>query len=125
MGGSLEGNIEGDDRLYDGGDRSRLESSIPSLSSSASHLRFLVRFAGGEEGGGVAAGTGALAVVTWAGGGQAVVVADGHRCRRQRRLRLFVAAVSVGKRQNSVTSWNPVWWLTETRAAWPEETHMS
>ena len=104
MGGSLEGDIEGDDRLYDGGDRSRLESSIPSLSSSASHLRFLVRFAGGEEGGGVAAGAGALAVVTWAGGGQAVVVADGHRCRRRRRLWLFVAAVGDGKRQNRVTS---------------------
>jgi hypothetical protein len=66
---SLEGDVEGDDRLYDGGDRSRLESSSPSLSSSASHLRFLVCFAGGEEGGGVMAGTGALAVPTWAGCG--------------------------------------------------------
>jgi hypothetical protein len=99
MGGSLGGDTEGDERLYDGGDRSRLESSLPSLSSSTSHLRFLVRFAGGEEGGGVAAGTGALA-----GGGQAVVVADGHRCRRRRRLRLIVAAVGDGKRQNRVTS---------------------
>jgi hypothetical protein len=76
---SLEGDVKGDDRLYDGGDRSRLESSCPSLSSFASHLRFLVRFAGGEEGGGVTAGTGALAVPTWAGDRQAVVVADGHR----------------------------------------------
>ncbi len=100
VGRSLKGDVDGDDRLYDGGDRSRLESSIPSLSSSASHLRFLVRFAGG----GVAAGAGALAVVTWAGGGQAVVVADGHCCRRRRRLRLFVAAAGDGKRQNRVTS---------------------
>ncbi len=76
---SLEGDVEGDDRLCDGGDSSRLKSSSPSLSSSASHLRILVRFAGGKEGGGVTAGTGALVVPTWAGDGQAVVVAEGHR----------------------------------------------
>jgi hypothetical protein len=104
VGRSLKGDVDGDDRLYDGRDRSMLESSIPSLSSSASHLRFLVRFAGGEEGGGVAAGAGALADVTWAGSGQSVVMADRHRCRRRRRLRLFVAAAGDGKRQNRVTS---------------------
>jgi hypothetical protein len=34
-----------------------------------------------------------------------VVTADGHRGRRQRRLRLFAAIVCVGNRQYSVTSW--------------------
>ncbi len=104
IGGGMDGGVEGDGWLYDGGVRRRLESSSPSLSSSTSHLRFLVRFAGGNIGGGVSAGAGALAVATGAGDGQAVVVAEGHRWRRRRRLRLFVATVCVGNRQNSVTS---------------------
>ncbi len=101
----MDGGVVGDGWLYDGGVRRRLESSSPSLSSSTSHLRFLVRFAGGDMGGGISAGAGALAVAADAGGGQAVVITEGHRWRRRRRLRLFVATVCVGNRQNSVTSW--------------------
>ncbi len=67
--------------VINGGVRRRLESSSPSMSSSTSHLRFLVRFAGGEMGGGVSAGAGALAVPTGVGDGQAVAVAEGHRWR--------------------------------------------
>jgi hypothetical protein len=84
----MDGGVEGDGRLYDGGVRRRLESSSPSLSNSTSHLRFLVCFAGGDIGGGVSAGAGALAVATGDGDGQAVVVTEGHRWRRQRRLRI-------------------------------------
>jgi hypothetical protein len=54
-----------------------------------------------------------------------VMVAEGYRWRRRRRLRVFAAAICVGKRQKSVTSWKPVRWFTETRAAWPEVTQMS
>jgi hypothetical protein len=73
----MDGGVEGNGWLYDSGVRRRLESSSPSLSSSTSHLRFLVRFAGGDIGGGVSAGAGALAVAPGAGDGQAVVVAEG------------------------------------------------
>jgi hypothetical protein len=52
----MDGGVEGDGWLNDGGVRIRLESSSLSLSSSTSHLRFLVRFAGGDTGGGVSAG---------------------------------------------------------------------
>jgi hypothetical protein len=101
----MDGGVEGDGWLYDGGVRMRLESSSPSLSSSTSHLLFLIRLAGGDIGGVVSAGTGALAVAAGAGGGQAVVMTEGHRWRRRRCLQLFVATVCVGNQQNSVTSW--------------------
>ncbi len=58
-----DGGDKGDGLLYDGGVRRRLESSAPSLSSSNSHLRFLVHFAGGDIGGGDSAGAWAMAVV--------------------------------------------------------------
>jgi hypothetical protein len=102
----MDGGVEGDGWLNDGGVRIRLESSSPSLSSSTSHLRFLIRLAGGYIGGGVSAGAGAL-VAAGTGGAQAVVMAEGHRGRRRRRLRLFAAIVCVGNRQYSVTSWKP------------------
>jgi hypothetical protein len=96
----MDGGVEGDGWLYDGGVRMRPESSSPSLSSSTSHLRFLIRLAGG-----VLAGAGALVVAAGAGGAQAMVMTEEHRGRRRRRLRLFVATVCVGNRQYSVTSW--------------------
>jgi hypothetical protein len=99
----MDGGVEGDGWLYDGGVRMRLESSSPSLSSSTLHLRFLICLAGGDIGGGVSAGTGALVVAAGAGGAQAMM--EGHRGRRRRRLRLFVAIVCVGNRQYSVISW--------------------
>jgi hypothetical protein len=104
IGGSMDGGVEGDGLLYNGGVRRRLESSSPSLSNSTSHLRFLVSLAGGDIGGGVSAGAGALAVATGTGDGQAVKVAEGHHWRRRWRLRLFVTTVCVGNRQKSVTS---------------------
>jgi hypothetical protein len=67
--------------LFNGGVRRRLESSSPSLSSSTSHLRFLVHFAGGDIGSGDSAWVLAVAMVT--GDGQAVMVAEGHRWQRQ------------------------------------------
>jgi hypothetical protein len=79
IGGSMDGGVEGDGLLNNGGIRRRLESSSPSLSNSTSHLRFLVCFAGGDIGGGVSAGAGMLAVATGTGDGLAVVVAEGHR----------------------------------------------
>jgi hypothetical protein len=83
-GGSMDdGGDEGDGLLYDGGVRRRLESSSPSLSSSTSHLHFLVHFAGGDIGGGVLAGAWTLAVATVTGDGQAVMVAEGHRWRQR------------------------------------------
>jgi hypothetical protein len=100
----MDSSVEGDGLLYDGSVRRRLESSSPSLSNSTSHLRFLVRFAGGDVGGGVSAGAGVLDVATGTGEGQAVVVAERHRWRRRQHLRLFVATVCVRKRQKSVTS---------------------
>jgi hypothetical protein len=54
----MDGGVEGDGWLYDGGVRMRLESSSPSLSSSTLHLCFLVRLAGGDIGGGVSGGAG-------------------------------------------------------------------
>jgi hypothetical protein len=120
-----DGGDKGDGLLYDGGVRRRIESSIPSLSSSTSHLRFLVRFAGGDIGSGGSAGAWALAVATVTGDGQAVMMAEGHRWQRRRHLRVFAATICVGKRQMSVTSWKPVRWFTETRAAWPEVIQMS
>ncbi len=81
--GGMDGGVEGDSWLYDGSVRMRLESSSPSLSSSTSHLCFLIRLAGGDIGGGVSAGTGVLAVAAGAGGGQAVVMTEGHRWQRR------------------------------------------
>ncbi len=54
-----------------------------SLSSSASHLHFLVRFAVGEFGGGVMAAVEVSVVVAMSGGAQAMMVLEGHRCRRR------------------------------------------
>jgi hypothetical protein len=82
----------------------RLLFSSSSLSSSASHLRFLVRFAGGELGGGITAAVEVSVVVAMSGGAQAMIVLEGHRCRRRRRFREFVAIVSIGNRQKIVTS---------------------
>jgi hypothetical protein len=70
VGCSLDGGDEGDGLLYDGGVRRRLESSSPSVSNSTSHLRFLVRFAGGDIGGGASAGAGAPAVAMETGTGR-------------------------------------------------------
>jgi hypothetical protein len=75
----MDGGVEDDGWLYDGNVRMRLESSSPSLSSSTSHLRFLIRLAGGDIGGGVSAGAGALVVAAGTGGVQAVVTTEGHR----------------------------------------------
>ncbi len=103
--GGMDGGVEGDGWLYDGGVRMRLESSSPSLRSSTSHLRFLIRLAGGDIGFGVSAGAGALVVAAGTGGAPAVVTAEGQCGRRRRRLRLFAAIVCIGNRQCSVTSW--------------------
>jgi hypothetical protein len=79
-GGSMDdGGNEGDGLLYDGSVRRRLESSSPSLSSSTSHLCFLVSFAGSGKGGGDLAGAWALTMARVTGDGQAVMVAEGHR----------------------------------------------
>jgi hypothetical protein len=89
------GGNEGDGVSYDGGVRRRLVSSSPSLSSSTSHQRFLVRFAGGDMGRGDSAEAWALAVDAVTGSRQAVMVAEGHRWRQRRHLRIFFAAVCV------------------------------
>jgi hypothetical protein len=62
--------------------------------------------AGGEAGGGDidAAWTQAEVVGAITGGGQAVTVAEGHRWRRRRRLRVLAAVTCVVKRQKRVTS---------------------
>jgi hypothetical protein len=112
------GGDKGDGLLYDSSIRRRLESSAPSLSSSNSHLRFLVRFAGGDMGGGDLAGAWALAVAAVTSDWQAVMVAEGNCWRRRRCLRVFAATICVGKRQKSVTSWKLVRWFTVTRAVW-------
>jgi hypothetical protein len=80
MGGSGkdDGGDEGDGVSYDGGVSRRLMSSFPSLSSSASHHRFLVRLAGGGAGGGDLDEAWALAVAAMTGKEQAVMVAGGH-----------------------------------------------
>ncbi len=89
---------DGDCISCDGGVRRRLVLPSPSLSSSASHLLFLVLLAGGEMGGGSSAegsrsalGSGSAGCSTEVegrsqavdtvvvGGGQAAIVADGHR----------------------------------------------
>jgi hypothetical protein len=117
------GGDDGDGISNDGGVRRRLVSSSPSLSSSASRRLFLVLLAGGEMGGGGSAGGSSLAVGAMVVGcGQAAMVVDGHRWRRRRCL--WIVAV-VGKRQERATSWYPVIWFTETRAAWPMATQMS
>jgi hypothetical protein len=141
-GGDTNGSGNDDDSVsYDGGVRRRLVLSFLSLSSSTSHRLFLVRLAGGKMGGGsLAEGFGSAECSGSAGcsaeaegwslavgamvvdGGQAAMVADGHRWRRRRRLRTFAV---VGKRQKRVTSLFPMVWLTETRAAWPVVTQMS
>jgi hypothetical protein len=87
MGGSGrdDGGDKGDGVSYDGGVSKRLMSSFPSLSSSASHRRFLVRSAGGEIGVGDLGEAWvlavALAVAAMTGDEQAVMVAGGHRWR--------------------------------------------
>jgi hypothetical protein len=106
--GSGMGGDSSDGMLCEGGERRRLVSSSPSLSSSTSQRRFLVRLAGGETGGGGnvdvigggdvdAAWTQAEAVGAITGGGQAVMVAEGHRWRRRHRLRVLTAVACVGK----------------------------
>jgi hypothetical protein len=75
---------DGDNVLYEGGVRTRLMSSSPSLSSSTSHRLFLVRLAGGETGGGVSSECCSLAVSAMTdGGGQAATMTEGHCLRRQ------------------------------------------
>jgi hypothetical protein len=82
---------DGDCISCDGGVRRRLVSS-PSLSSSTSHLLFLVLLAGGKVGAGSSAegsgsAEGSTEVEGWSlavnamvvNGGQAAMVADGHR----------------------------------------------
>ncbi len=102
----------------EGGESRRLVSSSPSLSSSTSQQRFLVRLAGGEAGGGDGGGdvdvigggdvdaawTQAEVVGALTGGGQAVTVAEGHRWRWRRRLQVLTAVACVRKRQKRVTS---------------------
>jgi hypothetical protein len=92
--------------LYEGDVSRRLVSSSPSLSSSTSQRRFLVCLAGGKTGGGNSVAVWAQAEVVGAmtGGGQAVTVAEGHRWRRRRRLRVFATVTCVVKRQKRVTS---------------------
>jgi hypothetical protein len=125
--GSMDGGgDDGDGISNDGGVRRRLMSSSQSLSSSASHRLFLVLLAGGEMGGGGSAGGSSLVVGAMVVGcRQAAMVAEGHRWRRRRRLRTVAVVVGVRKRQERVTSWYPVIWFTETRAAWPVATQMS
>ncbi len=79
--------------------------STSSLSSSALHRRFLVRFAGGELGSGDTAAVEVSVVVVIFGGAQAVMVLEGHCWRWRRRFGEFVAVVCVGNRQKIVTSW--------------------
>jgi hypothetical protein len=79
----------------------RLLFSSSSLSSSASHLRFLVRLAGGELGGGITAAVEVSVAVAMSSGARAVMVLEGHRCQQRRRFREFVAIVSIGNRQKS------------------------
>jgi hypothetical protein len=57
--------------------------------------------------------------------GQAVMVAEGHRWRQRRHLRVFATTICIRKRQKSVTSWKPVRCFTETCVAWSEVTQMS
>jgi hypothetical protein len=107
-GGSMDGGGKdggGDDVAYAGGVNRRLLSTSPSLSSSASHRRFLVRFAAGEMGGGDPAEARAPAVEAKTGNGHAVAVAEGHRWQQRRCLQTLAAVIRVGKRQNRVTSW--------------------
>jgi hypothetical protein len=78
---------------------------LSSLSSSASHLRFLVRFDGGELGGGVTAAVEVSVVVAMSGSAQAVMVQEGHSCRQRRRFWEFVAVVSIRNRQKIIMSW--------------------
>jgi hypothetical protein len=62
-GGGMDGSgEEGDGVSYEGSIRRSFVSSSPSLSSSASHHRFLVRFAGGDMGDGDLAEAWTLAV---------------------------------------------------------------
>jgi hypothetical protein len=108
----------GDGVPCEGGESRRLVSSSPSLSSSTSQRRFLVHLAGGETGGDDGGGdvdvtgggdvdaawTQAEVVGAITGGGQAVMVAEGHRWRRRHRLRVLTAVACVVKRQKRVTS---------------------
>jgi hypothetical protein len=84
-------------------------SSFPSLNSSASHRRFLVRLASGEMGVGDLGEVWALAVVlavaAMIGDEQAVMVSGGRHWQWRRHLRTFAAVACVGKRQKMVTSW--------------------
>jgi hypothetical protein len=70
--GGVDGGDVGDDVKYERGETRRLESSVLSLSSSTSQRLFLVRFAGGDFGGGDSALGGDSAVgcdsaVGWTG----------------------------------------------------------
>ncbi len=118
--GGVDGGDVGNDVKYERGETRKLESSVLSLSSSTSQRLFLVRFAGGDFGGGdstvggdSAVGCGDSAVgcdsaVCWTGWTLiawllAVGALEGQRGRR--RLRLFFAVIYVRKRQKSVSSW--------------------
>jgi hypothetical protein len=64
-----------------------------------------VDFGGGDSAvGGTSAGW-SLSVGALAVGVKAVMVVEGQHWRQCRCLRMFVAVVSVGKRQKSITSW--------------------
>jgi hypothetical protein len=104
------GGDDGDGISCDGGVRSRLVSSSPSFSSLTSHLLFLVLLAGGEMGSsssteGSGSAEGLTEVEGWSlsvdamvvDGRQVVMVADEHRWRRRRCLRMFAVVVGVGK----------------------------
>jgi hypothetical protein len=65
--GKDDGGDEGDGVSYDGSVSRRLMSSLPSLSSSALHRRFLVCLAGGEMGVGDSDEAWALAVASMTG----------------------------------------------------------
>ncbi len=79
--------------------------STSSLSSSASHRRFLVCFAGGELGSGDTAAVEVSVVVAMFGGAQAVIVLEGHCWRWRRHFGEFVAVVCVRNWQKIITSW--------------------
>jgi hypothetical protein len=97
-GGMDGGGDEGDGVAYGGGINRRLSSSSPSLSSSDSHRRFLVRFAGGKMGSWDSAEAWALAVKAMTGNEHAVAMADGHHWRQRRHLWTLAAVIHIRKR---------------------------
>jgi hypothetical protein len=71
----------------------------------ASHLCFLVCFAGGELGGGVTAAMEVSIVIAMSGSAPAVMVLEGHCYRLRWRFWEFVAVVSIRNQQKIITSW--------------------